>query len=232
VDVWLGGLRIAALVLLAQAVAAAGARAGQFLTDVLSGRAPLSAVDFPAPLTALLAGAALILVARGRYAIGLAAAVPGLLTNHLVMDYYPARLSLDGLGLVPANPEYWPLPVAVLMLLPLLRWRPPPGRRSWPWLLAVPAALVLLPTPYDATLRIQPWALGAVVLGCLLWTVVDARAAMAGAALVLCVALYYVATVVNPGGSLWYLPQLIGSAVTITLLLATAAVRAPRQARP
>ncbi len=117
-------------------------------------------MDFPAPITALLAGAALVLVARGRYPIGLAVAVPGLLTNHFVMDYYPGRLSLDGLGLVPPDPDYWPLPLAVLMLLPLLHRPLAAGRRSSLWLLAVPAALILLPTAYDATLRIQPWALG------------------------------------------------------------------------
>jgi hypothetical protein len=232
VDVWLGGLRIAALVLLAQAVAVAGADAGLILANLLAGRDRQSVVDLPAPITTGFALAALLLVARGRYATGLAVALPGLVANHFLMSYSTGYLSLDAWGILPPDLEYWPLPVAVLMLLPLLRWPPPSGRRSWLWLLAVPGALVLLPTPYDATLRIQPWALGAVVLACLMWTVVDARAAVTGAALVLCLTLYFTAIGVDSGGYQWYLPQLIGSLVTIALLLAAVALRAPRQARP
>jgi hypothetical protein len=156
------------------------------------------------PLALLLAVAALLAVARGRYAWGLLATAAAtvvvlgveILSYNTDVDVVAGKFTytvnpwspgwiVDGLPMALIVPEAWSLPVAALLTVPLLRWKVAAAGRPLAWLLAVPAAVVLLPTPYAVTTGLQPWATFAVMAGFLLWVAVDARGTIAGAALVL-----------------------------------------------
>jgi hypothetical protein len=135
------------------------------------------------------------------------------------------------LNLVMGN--FWQLPLAILATMPMLWLRPAASARPTLWVLAIPAAAVLLPTQFDATLGLQPFASLAAVLGCLLWTVVDRRAPIAAGLLLLGPLLTLLS---------FYLPlfeygrgqspvMLVTYAVTAGILLALGALLARRQVR-
>jgi hypothetical protein len=118
-------------------------------------------------------------------------------------------------------------------LLLLLTWRPP-AARPWPWLLAVPAAVFLLPTQFDATLRDQPWAFGVVLLVCLLWTVADARPALGAAGLVLAF-LAWLLSYLSLAGDAFHLWYWLAGEVTVTVagsLRGTATLSRPTGSQP
>jgi hypothetical protein len=232
-EVWREGCRFAVLFLLAHAIAATGAHTGRVLSD-LAARGRLWALsDLGHPLAAALALAALLLVAYGRYTwappvIGVATAVWLWPLNSTGL---PGRTPFSLAYWVPYDPQFWLLPLAAVLALALLRRRAPVGRRPWTWLAAVPAAVLLLPNPFDATLDNQPWAFLATIGACLLWTVVDARVGLAAAALLLAYALF-VAGVLALWGPQGDFPVFLAVAVLVlTVLLSVTTVRSRRQAR-
>ncbi len=176
---WLSALRVAVLLLVAHAAAQSAARAGRVVfSELLMGRGlPLvSALGHPA---ALVAGAlALVAIAWGRYGLGVLLVAVTFVLGQWAMSWLPFTIRL-------VNGEFWQLPLAILLMLPLLWRRPAAAGRPVAWLLAIPLALLLLPTEFDASLHLQPFALQAVCASCLAWSVIDARASIAGGALLL-----------------------------------------------
>jgi hypothetical protein len=173
---WLSALRVAVLLLVAHAAAQSAARAG-----ALPGQGGLALVSDLGHPAALVAGVlALVMIARGRYWAGVLLIAVEFGLAQWAMSWLPLPIRLvDGDG------EFWQLPLAALLAVPLLVRRPAPTGRPLAWLLAIPLAVFLLPTEFDATLGWQPYALLAVAAGCLVWSIVDTRASIAGAALLL-----------------------------------------------
>ncbi|GAA4693381.1 hypothetical protein [Phytohabitans rumicis] len=250
---WLGALRLAVLLLLTYATAAALARAGAVVTDTIADGELGFIGNLGKPLALLLAVAALLAVARGRYAWGLLATAGAtfvvlgveILSYNTDVDFVAGEFTytvnrwspswiVDGLPMSLILPEAWSLPVAALLTVPLLRWKVAAAGRPLAWLLAVPAAVVLLPTAYAVTTGLQPWATFAVMAGFLVWVAVDARGTLAGAALVLPLVLVplnfylwpsWVRTDELINASFWsYLAGMVA-------LVAAGAVRARQQAR-
>lgn len=121
--------------------------------------------------------AAIGAVAAGRHLRGALLALAAFLPATLLFSTTPMDMQLS-------YGEFWPVPVAVPLALALARLRHTDAARSIPWLLAVPAAVVLLPTDVSYAWGLQPWA-GLMVVGAGLgWIVVDIRvsAAVAGLA--------------------------------------------------
>jgi hypothetical protein len=228
---WLSALRVAVLALLAQGTADSLARAVLVVEDLLRG------AGLPGPhslgyLAATVLGAlALVAVAGGRHRIGALLAFGALGASQWAMALgLPLRLWLR---MWPFLPEPWPFLLAALLTLALLVRGAAGARRPRAWLLAVPFALLLLPTAFDATLDWQPGALLVVVAGCLLWTVVDARVAVAGAAVLLARAVPMLcddlfASRSGPAGLLQLSPVYL---VLTVVLLGASVVRVRRQAR-
>lgn len=194
---WRGTLRLAALLLLVYATAGSLTDTGAVLPRMVAERA----VDYPFelihPLATIIAAAALLAVARGRYLLGMLATFAALAATLAVMYFsFAGRDNVTGevyyfpidsvvLNFASTDSTFWPLPLAILLLAPLLRWPTPGTHRPLAWLLGVPAAVFLLPTQYQATIGVQPWATVAVIIGFLLWTAVDSRATIAAATLLL-----------------------------------------------
>lgn len=222
-SVWLGGLRLAVLFLLAQATAQAGANAGLDLSWVTADvpTSPVEVIGFV--LATVLAAAALVTVAGGRYLGGLLLIIAALVTEQTGAGHEDTSW-LFRPGLV----YFWPLPLAAALTLLLTRWRPP-AARPWLWLLAVPAALLLLPTQFDATLHTQPWIFGAFLLACLLWAGIDARAAIGAAGLALAFTAWLLdAVLLDAEPSYWWPWLATGLTVTAVLLSAGFLRRTPQ----
>jgi hypothetical protein len=242
---WLGALRLAVLLLLAYATAGSLAETGGVLSDVVADRA----VDYPPslihPLGTIIAAVALLAVARGRYVPGLVATL-GTLAATLVVEYFGA-VSEDNvtgelhyppigsvLDFVVSDSTFWPLPLAVLLIVPLIPARVPGTRRPLAWLLAVLVAVFLLPTNYTVTIGLQPGATVVVMAGFLLWIAVDARATVAAGVLLL--PLIIAPLVIHAQGDLGQ-SEILGSAwfwtfvVGAVALLAAGALGLRRQAR-
>jgi hypothetical protein len=188
-----GSLRLAALLLLVYATAGSLAESGRVLPRIV-----MEGVPYPSeliyPLVTVIAALAVVAVAGGRYVLGLLATVGALAAALVVL-----RLSMVGVDVVTGERRYppigfvgdyamtdstlWALPLAVLLIVPLILWREPGTRRPVAWLLAVPVAVLLLPTDYDVTIGVQPGATVVVIASFLLWVVVDARATIAAGVL-------------------------------------------------
>ncbi|MEH1124288.1 hypothetical protein [Micromonospora sp. CPCC 206061] len=97
--------------------------------------------------------------------------------------YYPPIEMVADSAL--SDPTLLPLPLALLLIAPLIGWPATGTRRPLPWLLGVPVAAILLPTDYEVTLGWQPWATFVAMVGFLVWMAVDARATMAAGVLIL-----------------------------------------------
>jgi hypothetical protein len=192
-QLWMSAVRLAVLFLLAQGTAASLTHAGLVVQRLVTGQPEgISALGYAAATTA--GALAVAAVAHGRYLVGVLGAAAGLVAMQWAQ--LPVWLPVHSWLLFDTSfHDSWPFPLAILLALPLLVRRPGRApnrtapdrtapRRPLAWLLAVPLAVLLLPTSYDATLHWQPGALYVVAAGCLLWTVVDARAPIAGAALV------------------------------------------------
>lgn len=115
-------------------------------------------------------------VAAGRYLRGAMLALAAFLPATLLFAAWPVAAQLP-------YGEFWPVPVAVPLALALARARYAGPVRPLPWLLAVPAAVVLLPTDVSYQWGLQPWAGLAVVGAGLAWIVVDLRVSVAVAGL-------------------------------------------------
>ncbi|MEU7824200.1 hypothetical protein [Catellatospora sp. NPDC049133] len=233
---WLSAIRVAALLLLAYGAAVSAARAGRVVFSDLLGDGLRLESELGFVGATVLGVPALLLAARGRY--GRATAVAGAafacelwaqigphLQTYVTMVRPDSRnttgwaeaswyLLEDRL----ADYQFWPLALAIVLMTPLLRRQPTvPGTPVW-WLLAVPLSAVLLPTSFDGSLGWQPFALAAVCLGALVWSFVDARAALAAAVLPLPITLSAMGH--------QYLPSYQGNETRMTWILAPAAVTA------
>lgn len=177
-EVLAGGLRMAALFLLAQACSLAAIQTGFDLTRLTS--TPIAETVSFIPATLLLAGA-LVSVASGRYwiacAAGLGAFAAEMAGSHGLRNG-PAMLFLPG------EQFFFPLAFALVACAALLVVRPPAGT-GFAWLAAVPLAVVFLPNQFNPTGYIQPWASFVFVAACLLCSMVDSRIPIAGAAVCL-----------------------------------------------
>ena len=166
---WLSALRLGVLALVAYGTAGAVAKAGRVVfSDLLPGRGlalPSDAGQIAATLAGLLA---LWALAAGRYVTGLLLTFGAFAFTLWAISWYPTLLSTL------MDDQFWPFPLALVLMAPL---RAGPSRAARPalWLLAVPAAAVLLPTAFDASLNWQPFSLFALGLIALVWTVVDGR---------------------------------------------------------
>ncbi|MGN9804358.1 hypothetical protein [Micromonospora sp. L32] len=239
-----GSLRLAVLLLLAYATAGSLAETGRVLPRVVP-----DGVDYPPelihPLVTVIAALAVVAVAGGRYVLGLLATLSALAATLVVL-----RLSFVGVDSVTGERHYppiefvlnmamadsalWPLPIAVLLIVPLILWPAPGTRRPMAWLLAVPVAVFLLPTDYDVTINLQPGATVVVMAGFLLWVAVDARATIAAA--VLLVPLIIAMLSLGAWGA-WGQPEVLGATwfwtfvIGALVLLTAGALGLRRQAR-
>jgi hypothetical protein len=188
-----GSLRLAALLLLVYATAGSLAETGRVLPRMVT-----DGVEYPPelihPLATLITASAIVAVAGGRYVPGLLATLSALaaalVTLRLVLvgvDNVTGERHAPPIELIRAvaitDPTLWPLPIAALLMVPLILWPAPATRRPAAWLLAVPVAVFLLPTDYDVTIGLQPGATVVVMAGFLLWVAVDARATLAAGVL-------------------------------------------------
>lgn len=170
-------LRLCALLLLVSACAQLGS---PIVRLHLAGFAPPAPGDVTAWLPCGAVAAALVLAARGRPAPGVAAATVSLAVTLVVAAQgsmpWPHRLT---------DPGLWATVLAIGCMVPLIGRRTPPSRRPWAWLIAVPIATVVVPTPVSSWLGLQPAAFAALAAGLLLWLVVSPRLTAAGAVLML-----------------------------------------------
>lgn len=214
--------RLAALTLLVNAAA----------VDVLSAlpldvpavlRGPDGIVQFAvAGLAALmLHTTAIVALARGAHRLAAAAALLGFPIGAVARSSLVPPWGFDG---------FWAAPVAALLIVALLFG--PHRECSSPirWLMAIPPAIIVLPTGAASVLGpswfVQQQALTVLVVLALAWSVLDARVPLAVAALVVCNALTTV-VIVTAGGLTGGGPVVLGIAVTAlpaVVLVAAAAL--------
>ena len=226
---WLSALRLSVLALVAYGTAGALAKAGRVVfSDLLPGRGlalPSDAGQIVATVAGLLA---LWALAAGRYVTGLLLTFAAFAFTLWAISWYPTLLDTLNDG------QFWPLPLALVLMAPLLFGSSPPrGERPVRWLLAVPAAVVLLPTAFDASLNLQPFSLFALGLTALVWTVVDGRVPVAVGVLFL-VPMLNLVVFWTPGYdadssvAVWFTTY----GCFAVALVATGAIGIRRQARP
>jgi hypothetical protein len=241
---WLGALRLAVLLLLVYATAGTLAEAGGVIPQMLA-----DGIEYPFellyPLGTVITALAVVAVARGRYMLGMLATL-GAIATTLVVSYRASagRDNVTGELFYPPvhlvvkfllnEPTFLPLPLALLLIPPLIAWPAPATRRSLPWLLAVLVAVFLLPTDYEVTIGVQPWGTFGLMIGFLLWMAVDARATIAAGVLTLPLIVALLVTYARGGWSQpetltsgWFWTFVLG-AVT---LIAAGSVALHRQAR-
>lgn len=178
-QVWAGGLRMAALFLLAQACSGAAIHSGFDLTN-LTRQPAAETASFVA--ATLLCAIALVCVASGRYwpAVTAGAGALGLemVGSQAVGGGGPSFL------FGPGEEFFYPLAIALIGCVALVAVRPPAGG-GLAWLAAVPVAVVFLPNQFNPASYLQPWTAFAFVAACLVCSVVDSRIPIAGAAVCL-----------------------------------------------
>ncbi|MFC7242112.1 hypothetical protein ACFQO7_06415 [Catellatospora aurea] len=248
---WLSAVRVAALLLLAYGAAVSVARGGRVVFSDLLGDGLRLESELGFVGATVLGVPALLLAARGRYGRATAVAGAALVCELWAqigpqLHFYVTTVRPDSRNTTGwaeaswyfledrlADYQFWPLPLGIVLMVPLLRRRPGvPGNPLW-WLLAVPLSVVLLPTSFDGSLGLQPFALVAVCLGALVWSFVDARAALAAAVLPLPITLsalgqqYLPSHQGNESRMIW----ILAPAAVTAILVATGAALARRQAR-
>ncbi|MEH0935993.1 hypothetical protein [Micromonospora psammae] len=241
----LGSLRLAVLLLLAYATAGSLAKTGRVLPRFVTDRAVEYPPDLIHPLVTVIAALALAAVAGGRYVLGLLAALSAFAATLVVLrlsfvgvdnvtgerHYPPIELIRD---LAATDPTIWPLPLAVLLIVPLIPWPAPGTRQPMAWLLAVPVAVFLLPTDYDVTIGLQPGATVVLMAGFLLWAAVDARVTIAAGVLLIPL---IIAMLSLRAQGVWGQPEILGSqwfwalVIGAVALLTAGALGLRRQAR-
>jgi hypothetical protein len=249
-ELWLGAVRLAVLLLLAHAGAVALVGAVNVVHDALTGSLPSTGqlVFLAVPM---LAAAALPALAAGRPAVALVLTTTGAVLQQVLSQHIWMRASTSVHWIPLAAPywglgqQVWQLPLAALLLVPLLRWRPPAARHPWRWLLSVPVALLVLPVDQfgvpASALRLP------LLLAALVWCLVDARVPVAVGVLLLA---YTAPEAVDelagpaflvswpsyvpglPGGGMPVTMSLVVQAVLVAVLVAAGAWRATGQARP
>ncbi|MBE1487301.1 hypothetical protein [Plantactinospora soyae] len=218
-QLWLSALRVAVLLLVAYATASSVPPAGGGLAGLL---ANWDLFELGAVTVGAFAVAAL---AQGRYRLGLVLAVA-----MVVLERWQGLWI--GFGFLLRSDGVWLVLVATLLTLPLLRRPPAVGRQPLAWLLAIPLTLVFLPTAFSASTYLHPIYLVAVGVGLLLWSVVDVRALIGSAAILLATALSLVSHSLSqePGGRTWT-PLWLGYLGVTAVLVGIGAVRIRQQAR-
>lgn len=215
---WLSALRLSVLLLVAHATAQSAAYAGGVR---------LGAATELGHLGALVTGAlALVALAAGRYRWGLALSAGAFAFGQWALSW----LLWENWGL---GGEFWQLPLAMVLTVPLLRRRPPGSARPWAWLLAVPLGVLLLPGVFAESLGWQPYAGLAVVAAALVWSAIDARVAIAVGALCLAEILPLLRhlTAADGADTSLVLPYLAAYGALAVVLVAAGALLTPRQAR-
>jgi hypothetical protein len=115
------------------------------------------------------------------------------------------------------------LPLAVLLLVPLISRPAPRARRPLAWLLALLAAVFVLPTDYEVTIDVQPWATLALMVGFMMWVRADARATVAASMLLLPL---IIATLAIYARKPYGQPEILGGAWFWTLAVGAVALLA------
>jgi hypothetical protein len=239
----LSALRVAALLLVAHGTARRLAYAGLFVSRLPTGHA--FAVFRPGDMLATIAGAlALVAIARGRYRWGLVLTALAFVCvvwatpqAYEMLGESGIRPVLDGLlDAMLTNSEMWPFPLAALCTIPLLAHPPAPLRRPLTWLLAIPLAVLLLPTWWNITDYSNLWTQPAVAVACLMWTVIDPRAPIAAAALLLgsilpWAALYLGAVLTSQPSAMPFFWFLLPYLILMPLLVVAGTMRIHREAR-
>ena len=231
---WPGALRLATLFLLADAAALTLAELLAHAIDaMLINGEPPAWRDGVGLLTLVLIGGALVACAASRRALTL----PLIVLAALASYGFPQRMVDGGIS--------WVLPLAALASLPLLRWRAPATRHPSRWLLTVPVALIVLPTQLPVLFTADSWVytilfsnqfeiLVALLIVCLLWSVVDARVPFAAGTVMLAFAVPALLALVT-GGSGLYRSSLVRDAwvwgITAVVPLVVGSACAKRQAR-
>jgi hypothetical protein len=211
---WTSALRVATLLLLTHAAAQAAARAGRLVfSELLMGRGLVltSELGHLAALTACIL--AIAAVATGRYRPGALLTTAAVAAHLWAFSWFPLWWT-DG--------ELWTVALPAVLAPTLVFLRPAPARRPLRWLIAVPAALILLPTAFDATLGLQPYTVAAAWLCCLAYAVIDARAPIAAGLVLLGPVLGALAIVLPPNFEVY--SEGVSIQVLITIWLTAAAV--------
>jgi hypothetical protein len=169
----------AALALVCYAVAQSGSHAGPVVFgELLIDRHLTFVADIGYPLAFLTGIAALLLLARGSYLLG-----AGLLASAFGLRQWAQGLL--NLRFHPVYQDFWQLPLALTLILPLIWRRPAVPNQSWRWLLGIPIAVVVLPTQFNEALLVKPFGLWAFGIVALLMSIVDPGVGIAAAALLL-----------------------------------------------
>jgi hypothetical protein len=221
VQLWLSALRVAILMLVAYATAT-------LVPSAADGPAGLLAGWHPLELGAVAVGVfAVAELARNRYRRGLV-----LVAAMVGLEHGPRGLA-NGFSFLLTDIGLWLVLVATLLTLPLLRHPPAVARGPLTWLLAIPFTLVLLPTSFSMSTHLDPIDLVAVGVGVLLWSLLDVRALISSAAILLAIALSLAAGSLSqqPHGSTSTPFWIAGYLGAIVVLVGIAAVRIRQQTR-
>jgi hypothetical protein len=229
------------LLLLASAAATMLAESVRVLRQlVMVGQLSLLS-DLGYPLTTVLLCAALGAAAAGRHGWALGLMTAGMAAESWALSWFwPWWWNAFSAG----NGWLWQLPIAAVLSLALRRWPVPAVRRPGRWLLAVPVALLVLPTQLLGlfsenswlwtVFQRQQWVELAGLVGCLAWGILDVRVALAAGGLMLAFTvpafLLWVtgSYPVTPGYAIY---GFVVSGVTAAVPLAFGAWKAARQAR-
>jgi hypothetical protein len=173
--VWADALRWATLVLLADMAALLFAEEARIARHLALTGHPSTPYDLGYLLTAWLVVSALLATAAGHTWAGLPFTVAATVAQHWAPDWGGYRH------------VFWQLPVATVLMIALLRWRAPGPPRVVHWLPGLPVALILMRNPLADVVPEWLWSvygqqfriLATVLVGCLLWSMMDARPAIA-----------------------------------------------------
>jgi hypothetical protein len=176
--IWLSATRMGVLLLLAYATSTA---LGWLLMTVVDGHGLWSSISRPQLWVAVAAvyGLAFVSVARNRYLAGAAWTVLGAVAAHFADPFSDDYAAPTYLG------DVLPGLIAALLLVSLVWWRPVERPVVGRWLLAIPAAFLLMPgwlsnMAFDhLRVQTQPWGWTAVVIGGLALSAIDLRAPIA-----------------------------------------------------
>jgi hypothetical protein len=238
--VWAGALHLAVLLLLASAAANLLARSigAAIQLNGTGDMAQLSQVGLP--LAGAFVGAAMVAAAAGRRVWVLAVILLAIIFEQWANRLYVSFVDTWGFG----DGFMWQLLLTGALTIPLLRWRTPTSSRPARWLLAIPVALIIMPTQLLVFVPWRPWIVAvsqlgillAVLLGCLLWSFVDARVPIAAGAVLMTFALQAILTSTTDAGT-WapwrnvLTMQALVAAVVAAVPITTGALRAARQSR-
>ncbi|GIH18399.1 hypothetical protein [Rugosimonospora africana] len=187
--VWAGALHLGVLFLLVDAGASALAQAIKVVVSLGGYPRPPTLMQWAYLATAVLIGVTVAAAASGRRHLALALTVLAIVAQH----WAPDNTTMNDVPLI--SGVLWPLPLAAVGTAALLRRQVPAARHAMRWLIAIPGALIIMPTQLPVLFSPQSWAwslfrhqlllLLAALLACLLYGLVDARIPIAAGILML-----------------------------------------------